>query len=382
MKLESGWITKTPLVAVRTLENNKSVENISRVPNKSGLTRRPYNSSHIVYIKVHKAASSTIQNILMRVGMKLNLTFALPEGKITTHQIGWPAKFSRAKHLKKYPKTPDVLCLHTVLSNDLIKTMPQDSFYFTSLRDPFTQVLSMFEYYNMQTCLLWKNNASFLDLIRSGSLKCKGLTIKCPQAFDLGLNIVSADDDTAIANLIQRIDEQFHFVIIVEYFNECLILLRDMLGWTTADILYFKSNFNGEAKKKSTNSTLPPEDNEQARASIYKYLKADLALYKHFKIKLEKVIALKRNYINAEIVKLNKLQNAWMADCVQDILPAKKILDRRFRPYGKGSRGYLLTETGLSNSSCISLAIAEIPHVIQLKDYQEKLLHASTVLKP
>ncbi|KAF6036588.1 hypothetical protein EB796_005122 [Bugula neritina] len=344
---------------------------------KSVFNPRPYNSSHIVYLKVHKAASSTVQNIVMRASMKRNLTFALP-ARNNTHQFGWPAKFSRFKHLKKLPSKPDVLCLHTVLSDSLIKTMPQDSFYFTSLRDPFTQIRSMFEYYNLSKCLYPKHSATLLEVIGSGKNACDILVIKSPQAFDLGINLRNADNDTVIADFIQLVEKQFHFVIIVEYFNECLILLRDMLGWTTQDILYFKSNFKGKRKQLATNLTLLPEDNEKTRAIIYKFLKADLALYKHFKSKLEQTIASKKDYINAEIVKLKHLQKIWMADCVKDFLPANELPDKRFQPYGAGSYGYLLTEKGFDNSTCVSLSITELPHFQELNKYQNKLLNIST----
>lgn len=388
-KVEIGSSKRFQLLNVQSFERNKEVENPvspeSSVTSESSsnmtlkgesvFNSRPYNSSHIVYLKVHKAASSTLQNIVMRAGMKRNLTFALPVTD-NFNQLGWPAKFNRARNLKKHPGTPDVLCFHTVLSDDLIQTMPQDSFYFTSLRDPFTQLKSLFEYYQMKNCLPSQDSATLLEVIRSGKTSC-AVVIKNPQAFDLGLDVNIADSDDVIETLIQNINKQFHFVIIVEYFNECLILLRDMLGWSDIDILYFKSNFKGKKAKPSTDHALLPEDNEENRAAVYKFLKADFALYKHFKNKVEHILALKKDYINAEIVKLKLLQNLWMTDCVNASLPSSKIPDQRFRPYGAGSYGYLLSENGLNNSTCIELALPEIPHVKELNEYQKNLLNVS-----
>ena len=49
-------------------------------------------TTKIVYLKTHKCASSSIQNILFRFGLKNQLTFALPS---TGNYLGRYVKYSK-----------------------------------------------------------------------------------------------------------------------------------------------------------------------------------------------------------------------------------------------------------------------------------------------
>ena len=50
---------------------------------------------NIVFLKTHKTASSTIQNIFFRYGLKNSLRFALPEKGWKSHLLGYPSPFQR-----------------------------------------------------------------------------------------------------------------------------------------------------------------------------------------------------------------------------------------------------------------------------------------------
>ena len=51
---------------------------------------------NIVFLKTHKTASSTIQNIFFRYGLKNSLRFALPEKGWKSHLLGYPSPFQRS----------------------------------------------------------------------------------------------------------------------------------------------------------------------------------------------------------------------------------------------------------------------------------------------
>jgi len=331
--------------------------------------RRAFNSNHIVYLKVHKTASCTIQNIIMRAGVKRNLSFAFPLKKNLAN-FGWPNKFRQNLYPHLGKEVPDVFCLHTVFSDDLVKTMPADSFYLTSLRDPFKQLTSMYQYYRLQNCKHSQDNQShsLLEWINAGYRVCNSI-IKNPQAYDLGLSLANTNNHKVIHELIHNVEKQFHFVIIVEYFDECLILLRDMLGWGDSDVLYFQSNRRRNMTSSTKNEALLPEDNEKNRAIVYKFLSADFSLYCYFKKKLETIIARKKDYLAGEVLRLKELRTSWKKLCIKESLPAFKIKDFRFRPYGN-SQGYLLTDFGLNNSMCINMALSEIAHIRKIYESQ------------
>lgn len=76
----------------KKLLNTPSPLSLFKAPIRSKATCQP--KSHIVFLKTHKTASSTILNILYRYGESRNLTFALPLNKHS--QLFYP--FSFASH--------------------------------------------------------------------------------------------------------------------------------------------------------------------------------------------------------------------------------------------------------------------------------------------
>ena len=55
-----------------------------------------HQQENIVFLKTHKTASSTIQNIFFRYGLKNRLRFALPEKGWKSHLLGYPSPFQRS----------------------------------------------------------------------------------------------------------------------------------------------------------------------------------------------------------------------------------------------------------------------------------------------
>ncbi|WAR10433.1 G3ST1-like protein [Mya arenaria] len=114
---------------------------------------------HIGFLKVHKAASSTMQNIFFRFGMKRNLTFVF-----TDH----PNYFSRTASHHLPVVTPrlrgghDILCTHGVFN---IRTygsvLPVDAKYIAIVREPLQQFVSSVNYYSQPAQQL-----SYLSAIR------------------------------------------------------------------------------------------------------------------------------------------------------------------------------------------------------------------------
>ena len=66
--------------------------------------------------------------------------------------------------------------------------------------------------------------------------------------FDIG-NAVSVDDDAAIDAGIAEMDKFFQFVLLTDYFDESLILMKAKLCWDWDDVVYVKFKMRIEEAK-------------------------------------------------------------------------------------------------------------------------------------
>ncbi|XP_076816256.1 galactosylceramide sulfotransferase-like [Clavelina lepadiformis] len=122
--------------------------------------------------------------------------------------------------------------------------------------------LSLFEYFN----LAYENlNSSIPWFFRS----------KNYQAFDLGLDPM-LDDDEEIEIQVQRLSSQIDLMMITEYMDESLILLKDLLCMDWDDVTSYK----GENKTPYTSITL--EEYPEVMKKFNKMFKLDVALYRRF----------------------------------------------------------------------------------------------------
>lgn len=356
-------------------------------PHISSVNKTHWNPHHILYMKTHKTGSSTIFSLLTRYGLKHNLTFALP--KNVSNSLGWPKPFSRRRDMRPIKKDkPDILYYHSVLSESMLRTMPRDSFYFTSLREPYSQLKSSYSYYNLDHCegLSKRLVSAPANLAINNVTECRRVVVKNSQMYDLGMPFDLMDDEEIVNRTILALDKLLHFVMVLDYFDESLILLRDLLGMSTQDILYFKSNFRSPTVTKLTDNAV--QLNATTYKSVQRWLRADYLLYNHFKTKLEHMMKDHRSYLDKEIAKLKASQDVWMRHCVLQRLPGMEINDTRFQPYGEGTYGYELTEEGLQNKTCIEFAAVELYNVCMLSKTQsygmteEVLKNSKTTKKP
>ncbi|CAL4135510.1 unnamed protein product, partial [Meganyctiphanes norvegica] len=108
----------------------------------------PYH--HFMFLKTHKCASSTVQNIFLRYGYQHNLTFALGNG----HILGFPTKFNYNMlnlNLLNSSGVADIFTLHSRLNiPEHQKAIYSDAKWITIVRDPVQQFPSLFAYYELK----------------------------------------------------------------------------------------------------------------------------------------------------------------------------------------------------------------------------------------
>ena len=96
-----------------------------------------------------------------------------------------------------------------------------------------------------------------------------------PLLYDLDLSFKYYQNLTAVNEYIQFLDKEFDLVMIMDYFDESLVLMKRLLCWQMEDILYLKLN-ERQDKEKDTILT------DDVRENVKRLKKADVLLFEYF----------------------------------------------------------------------------------------------------
>ncbi|XP_015216538.2 uncharacterized protein [Lepisosteus oculatus] len=362
-----------------------------RAQNEEKDTCQP--KTHIVFLKTHKTASSTILNILYRFGESRNLTFALPLSKHS--QLFYPLYFTslfvegfKSRTVKEY----DIMCNHMrFLSSEVKKVMPADSFYFSIVRNPVTMMESIFSYYKSIPAFLRKRN---LDEFLENPWKHYNASLnnnhyaKNLLTFDFGFNN-NANDNERYTNLsITMIENTFDLILVSEYFDESMILLKNALCWKLDDVVSFKLN----SRSNKTRQDL----SRRAMEKIKQWNSLDWKLYLHFNATFWKKIdeTVGREEMEREVERLRERRVQLMKTCLQDegAVDPSQIKDTSLKPFQYGAaviQGYNLNPEldEITKSKCQSLIMPELQYTAllytkQFPDIAAKLSASSHQLSP
>lgn len=265
--------------------------------------------SRFVYVKMIKCASSVLNNVFRRFGLQRKLSFVLPPKKRI--YIGWPYPVDDSFYRpSKSTSGFDILCDHVLYDRQKFsELMGKDMVYITSMREPFSQVKSMVNYYNvlnisgvpMSVANRFTEFMSNLEKYEAvyKSAEASPTRFCIPNGFSMTRNLMSfnlgfptggfrsvdedlAHDDDRMQQWIVELDTEFSLVIIVEHFYESMILLRRLMCWSLPDILF--------------NVTRPEsyEHRNEEKADLVKFYhqwsSVDYQLYHHFNNTLWKKI--------------------------------------------------------------------------------------------
>ncbi|XP_071959319.1 galactosylceramide sulfotransferase-like isoform X2 [Antedon mediterranea] len=244
----------------------------------------------VVFIKTHKTGSQTLARTIERYGCRHNLTFVrkindkksihfanLRFNSKSVHGFLPPPNVTKGDYSNyKY----NMLTLHVRYTRKYIEEFMEDGAkYTTLLRDPSTQLESAFSFFNIER--LMKNTKSSVSKIEQFLLTpqkypkaASHVYVNNDQIFDLGLDNNFFNNETAINETISNLDEEMDLVLINEFFDESLLLLRKLLCWKLEDILYLPMNRRADYKKTPLSSALRQKAREKNHA--------DTLLYDHF----------------------------------------------------------------------------------------------------
>uniref|UniRef100_A0A3Q2XDV5 Galactose-3-O-sulfotransferase 2 n=1 Tax=Hippocampus comes TaxID=109280 RepID=A0A3Q2XDV5_HIPCM len=337
--------------------------------------------SHIVFLKTHKTASSTILNILYRYGESRNLTFALPLNK--QKQLFYPYFF--ASHFVEGVSSRNVKEFHIMCNHmrfrkaEVAKVMPADAFYFSIIRNPVAMMESVFIYY--KSIPAFQKTQSLDDFLDNRAPNYISSAINNQYAhnilaFDFGFdNNVTADSEDLVERTnrsIAAIERDFQLILILEYFEESMILLKHSLCWTLEDVVSFKMN------SRSERTRCPPLPSTAEKIKRWNAL--DWRIYMHFNKsfwqKVETLIG--REQIEVEVAELKRLQAKLAKICLKDGGPVDplQVKEVRLKPFQYGAaviQGYNLNphiEAAQTKMKCERLITPEMQYTDSLYNQQ------------
>ena len=73
--------------------------------------------------------------------------------------------------------------------------------------------------------------------------------------FDLGLEPKFYSDSKEVMRYIQELDQQLDLVLILEYFDESLVLMKRLLCWDLEDLVYIKQKVRRESFRNTVSKS-------------------------------------------------------------------------------------------------------------------------------
>ncbi|XP_030350795.1 galactose-3-O-sulfotransferase 2-like [Strigops habroptila] len=292
----------------------------------------------IVFLKVHKSASSTVMNILFRFGETHNLTFAFPIGG--GNQLFYPRHFL-ANFVQGFspwsPQRFNILCHHMrFLQPEVQKVVSSSAVYFSILRNPVQLMESAFVYYKGTSAFSRAHSLEeflsqpyhYYNPTNSDSHYAKNL-----MTFDFGFNPDGEVSAQRVQLMLKAIEASFDLLLISEYFDESMVLLKEMLCWDLDSVVSFPLNI----RDSSTKSPLPDTIVEK----IKDWNRLDWEIYIYFNRtfweRIDRDIG--RERMQQEVKALRDRQAELARTCLQGTgsVAPKDIKDSSLRPLQHGN---------------------------------------------
>ncbi|XP_039608201.1 galactose-3-O-sulfotransferase 2-like [Polypterus senegalus] len=323
--------------------------------------------TNVMFLKTHKTASSTVLNLLYRFGEKHNLTFALP----IKYLLDYP-KFFSSRSVKGFPLQDgqhyNIMCNHMRFNRpEVQKVMPADTFYFSILRNPVTMAESSYSYFKF-LAPSFNRSASFEDFIADPwqyyvpHLRYNHLArnlLWFDFGFDHNANFSLQSAQAGVA----EIQQSFHLILLAEYFDQSMVLLRDALCWSLDDIVTFRLNF----RSNETQWRLSPA--QEDRLKVWNAM--DWYLYQTFnKTFWQKVESFGKSRMDQEVASLQARREELTNLCLLKggkPVDASQILDEAVQPYQSGQADILGYNLNLNLSlpdkeRCLRMIMPEQQH--------------------
>ncbi|XP_038642688.1 LOW QUALITY PROTEIN: galactose-3-O-sulfotransferase 2-like [Scyliorhinus canicula] len=333
---------------------------------------------HVVFLKTHKTASSTVLNILYRYGESRNLTFALP----MHDHLGYPQRF-RAEFVRDFATNRDkehhIICNHMRFNlPEVRRVMPNGSFYFSIVRNPVRLAESSFAYYH-SVSPAFKRAASLDEFVSHADSYYRSQELNSHYTrnlmwFDFGYDSnAMAVPGFNVSTALGELERTFDLILVAEHFDESMVLLREALCWELEDVVYFKLNARSGASVSSLNAT--------AADRVRAWNRLDWELYRHFNASFwQRVATYGHQRMQQDLGRLRELRRRLTATCLQGGAPVEgeRVTNKALRPYNSGDAkilGYILRANLSRNvrELCQRMVLPERYHLHHLQKKQSPL---------
>lgn len=239
---------------------------------------------HVVFLKVHKTGSTSVQNIFLRFGDSRNLTFVLPHDNKRKAETTLPNVISLYNSLTKRNIVPppvcrhyDILCCHVIYSRaEFNKYLPSDTAYIGLVRYPITRLESAIRFFRLYP---ETNLSDFAANPLLYDRKQQSMTNnRMAFAFNYPLKLFPNFDNKVkptslleeIRNYTNKVIKEFDLIMLTEKLNESLVLMKKLLQWHVKDVIYIEEKLKGHNIRRFKKT-----DYEKLKSFLY----LDYALY-------------------------------------------------------------------------------------------------------
>ncbi len=237
-------------------------------------------ASRVAFLKTHKCASTTVQNMLLRFARAHRLNPVIPKfGNYLSRKI--PFDSSMALWHPTPPNGFHVVAHHMIWNKTAVEDLlGPNAVYFSVVRDPVDQFKSLFAYSGLES-VYGQTLDEFSLSPNKTNVRFGGNVGRNQISFDFGLSPSLFDSRCATLRKISEIESTFDFIMVVEQFDESLVLLNEVLNWSWDDLAYVERN------KLKEYSDL----NSDAKDELRKWLGSDQLIYEYFDAKLKVTLA-------------------------------------------------------------------------------------------
>ncbi|XP_071489151.1 galactosylceramide sulfotransferase-like [Diadema antillarum] len=271
----------------------------------------------VVYIKTHKTGSTTLASIFERYAYLRNLDVAVPPIK-RNHVLSDFGLFqtSMTIKIKKRNRTDfDMIVNHVRYNRGQMDIAVPRAKYISIIRHPVAQFESFFGYFEFPRRLHINTSdpfETFMSDVKGFYAKkvFQWPRIRNGQLYDFGFDHKYDENQTKIKEKIKELAREIDLVMINEYYDESLILLRKMMCWDYEDILYISNGVRSQSHRYPIT--------EETEQRILSWNAGDIMLYDHFNETFWKKVHDYGDSFGLDLAHFRALQRDVKDECIKE----------------------------------------------------------------
>ena len=279
----------------------------------------------IGFIKTHKCGSDSLSGLFFRIADEYNLEVML--NKVPDDwNLAWPLEASEEMFMKSRKKSGrfDMQILHQMFYPKLWNELLEPGYNLIGVvRYPLLHFKSVFGYFGIGKRLvseLGLDNATVFDEFLTNPAKYKNhfdinknhtILWRNPLLFDFNFR----HSGLSLTRYIKFVKEKFAIVLIADYMDESLLLLKRKLCWKMKDILMITKN---RSLKSSLAHFSRESESFERRDQLYRrWSSMDYEFYDSMREKLLEDIS-KETFFQEELTIYRKLNKLVTSHCFQE----------------------------------------------------------------